>query len=341
MAQGPQLTAALAARFAAIALDNVVREYPHRLDHVVHAAGDVADPRTLHPAFYGSYDWHSCVHMHWLLVRVLRLFPGGAQAAAIAAVLDRHLSRDAIAAEVAYLGRPGTQSFERTYGWAWLLKLAQEIARGDGEAFRGWQANLAPLADAFVARYLAYLPKAAHPLRTGMHPNSAFGLAFALDYGRASGAAALVALCEATARAWFGADRDYPAAWEPSGSDFLSPALVEADTMRRVLPHADFGDWLAAFLPGLAAGAPGPLFTPAVPTDRSDPQIVHLDGLNLSRAWCFDGVARALAPGDPRVVPLRAAADAHLAAGMQGLASDDYMGAHWLASFAALALSGP
>jgi hypothetical protein len=341
MATMPQLTPDLAAHFAAIALDNVVREYPHRLDHVMHGDADVATPRALHPAFYGSYDWHSCVHMHWLLARVLRLFPHVPQAGSIVDVLDRHLARDAIATEVAYLGRAGTQTFERTYGWAWLLKLAQELRRGDGEDFRRWAANVAPLADAFVARYLDYLPKANHPLRTGMHPNSAFGLAFPLDYGHAAGEGALVALCETKARDWFGADRDYPAAWEPSGSDFLSPALVEADCMRRVLPQEAFGAWLEAFLPGLAAGAPASLFTPAVPTDRSDGQIVHLDGLNLSRAWCFEGIATALAPDDPRVRPLRAAAAAHLAAGMQGVASGDYMGAHWLASFAALALGGP
>ncbi|HEX6945265.1 MAG TPA: DUF2891 domain-containing protein [Casimicrobiaceae bacterium] len=338
---GPALDAVLAGRFAAIALDNVVREYPHRLDHVMHGDADVATPRVLHPAFYGSYDWHSCVHMHWLLARVLRLFPQAPDAAAIAQVLDGHLTRDAIAAEVAYLGRAGTQTFERTYGWAWLLKLAQEIARGEGEAFRRWQRALAPLADAFVARYLDYLPKANHPLRTGMHPNSAFGLAFPLDYGRAMGEERLVAACAAKARDWFGADRDYPAAWEPSGSDFLSPALVEADTMRRVLDGAAFASWLEAFLPGLAAGAPAALFTPAVPTDRSDPQIVHLDGLNLSRAWCFEGIAGALDAADPRARTLRISAETHRAAGLRGVASGDYMGGHWLASFAALALAGP
>lgn len=334
----PRLEGALAARFAALALDNVVRAYPHKLDHVMTGDADVAAPRVLHPAFYGSYDWHSCVHMHWLLARVLRCFPQLSCAPAIHDVFDRHLSRGAIAAEVAYLGRAGTQSFERTYGWAWLLKLAQEIAEGEGEAFRRWQANLAPLADAFTARYLDYLPKANHPLRGGTHPNSAFGLAFAIDYARALGEPALLALCEAKAQDWFGADRDYPAAWEPSGSDFLSPALVEADAMRRVLPAPAFGAWLEAFLPGLAAGAPAALFTPATPTDRSDPQIVHLDGLNLSRAWCFTGIASALAPSDARVRTLHQAAATHLAAGLQGVASGDYMGAHWLASFAALAL---
>jgi len=334
------LDAALASRFATIALANVDREYPHKLDHVMGGDADVASPRALHPAFHGSFDWHSCVHMHWLLARVLRRHPQLACAAAITEVFDRHLSREAIAGEVAYLGRPGTASFERTYGWAWLLKLAQEIAAGPGEAFRRWERDLAPLADAFVARYLDYLPKANHPLRTGMHANSAFGLAFALDYARARGETALAALCEAKAREWFNGDRDYPAAWEPSGADFLSPALMEADAMRRVLGSAEFASWLTAFLPGVAAGAPAALFTPAEPTDRSDPQIVHLDGLNLSRAMCFKGIAAALPVGDSRIQVLHAAASAHLAAGMQGLESADYMGAHWLASFAVLALDG-
>lgn len=335
------LTPDLAARFAAVALDNVVRAYPHKLDHVVADEADLAPPRTLHPAFYGSYDWHSSVHMHWLLVRILRTHPGLPAAPAIVAVLDRHLSREALAAETAYLARPGTQGFERTYGWAWLLKLAEETGRGEGEALRRWQGHLAPLAAAFVARYLDYLPRAGLPLRGGMHANSAFGLAFALDYARAAGHAPLAGLCEAKARAWFARDRDGPAAWEPSGADFLSPVLAEADLMRRVLPATDYGAWLQAFLPGLAAAAPASLFAPAVPTDRSDPQIVHLDGLNLSRAWCFAGIAAALGDADPRTRVLRAAAAAHLDAGLEGIASGDYMGAHWLASFAALALGGP
>ncbi|MDH5285551.1 MAG: DUF2891 domain-containing protein [Betaproteobacteria bacterium] len=337
----PALGAALAQRFAIIALDNVVREFPHKLDHTMGGAEDVLRPRALHPAFHGSFDWHSCVHMHWLLARVLRRHPQLACAGDIGRVFDRHLSRDAIASEVAYLHRPGTASFERTYGWAWLLKLAQEVGAGAGDAFRRWQGDLAPLADAFVARYLDYLPKANHPLRTGMHPNSAFGLAFALDYGRSRGEQALVALCEAKAREWFGADRDYPAAWEPSGSDFLSPALMEADTMRRVLGRDEFASWLTSFLPGLADGDPATLFTPAVPSDRADPQIVHLDGLNLSRAMCFAGMAGALPKGDARASLLGGAAATHLAAGMQGLDSGDYMGGHWLATFAVLALDGP
>lgn len=336
----PRLTPRLAERFADIALDNVVREYPNKLDHVMQGDADVAAPRELHPAFYGSFDWHSCVHMHWLLARLLRIADGLPQAGAIRALFDRHLERDAVAKEVAYLGRAGTQSFERTYGWTWLLKLAHEVSLGADASFRRWQSSLAPLADAFVARYLAYLPKASHPIRLGMHANSAFGVLFALDYARFAGERELEALCVHKALDWFARDRDYPAAWEPSGADFLSPALIETDLMRRVLAPHEFADWLTAFLPGLAHGAPAALFTPVVPTDRSDPQIVHLDGLNLSRAWCFAGLAASLPDHDPRVVVATRAANAHAVAGLAGIESGDYMGAHWLATFALLALTG-
>jgi hypothetical protein len=303
-------------------------------------AAEVASPRTLHPVFYGSFDWHSCVHMHWLLARIARLAPGIPEAGAIAAWFDANLTREGIAGEVAYLGRAGTETFERTYGWAWLLKLAQELGRGEGACFRGWRDNVAPLADAFVARYLGWLPRAAVPLRGGLHTNSAFGLAFALDYARASGEAVLAAACESKALDWYANDVDYPASFEPSGTDFFSPALIEADLMQRVLGGPAFADWLTAFLPGFADGTPASLFTPVAPSDRSDGQIVHLDGLNLSRAWCFKAIADALPPGDC-VQRCRHTADQHLAAGMEGVASGDYMGAHWLASLAALALTGP
>ena len=335
-----RLTPNIASRFAQIALDNVVREFPNKLDHVLGGDADVASPRALHPAFYGSFDWHSCVHMHWLMARLLRTMDTLPEASAIAAMFDAHLSREAIAGEVAYLARANTQTFERTYGWAWLLKLAEEIGRADAARFNRWSANLAPLADAFVGRYLDWLPRASHPLRIGMHVNTAFGLAFALDYARFRSEAALAEACEARALRWYADDRDYPAAWEPSGADFLSPALIEADLMRRVLSAPDFAAWLDGFLPGLRAQMPATLFQPAVPSDRSDGQIVHLDGLNLSRAWCFAGIAASLPSGDSRIPLMQHAADRHLDAGMQGVASGDYMGAHWLASFAALALSG-
>ena len=337
--RAPVLTAALASRFARIALGNVRAEYPNKPDHVLASPGDVRAPRELHPSFYGSYDWHSCVHMHWLIARLRRLHPSLPERSDVAAAFDEHFAEDAIAAECAYLARPQAKSFERTYGWAWLLELARELGQGDDLDARRWARALAPLADAFSARYVDYLPRARYPIRHGMHANSAFGLAFAIDYARAAGATVLEDVCVSRALAWFAADRDAPAAWEPSGADFLSPALMEAALMRRVLPHGRYGAWLETFLPGLAGREPAALFAPAEVDDRADPQIVHLDGLNLSRAWCLRGMANALPAGDARAPVLLDAADRHLKAGLVGVESADYLGAHWLATFAVLAMS--
>jgi hypothetical protein len=336
----PSLDAISAARFADIALANVVREFPGKPDHVLEGDGDVAPPRVLHPSFFGSYDWHSCVHMHWLLVHVRRLHPDLLQRAAIDALLDHNLAPAGIAAECAYLRRPHAQPFERPYGWAWLLKLADELALTDDDGARRWATQLAPLTRAIVDRYLDWLPKVDYPIRYGMHSNSAFGVLFALDYARRTGESKLASLCVDKARAWYGNDRDVPAAWEPSGFDFLSPALVEAELMRRVFAPVDFASWLSAFLPALEERSPAALFTPAAVSDRGDPHVVHLDGLNLSRAWCFRGIASALAECDPRAVAACEAAEIHLVAGREGLDSADYAGGHWLATFAALALGG-
>ena len=337
----PSLTldASLASRFARVALANIALEYPGKQDHVIASDADVLPSRALHPAFHGSFDWHSCVHMHWLLARVRRLHPALPERAAIDALFDRHFAAAPIAGELAYLARPEAATFERTYGWAWLLLVAAELARS-GDGARRWQDALAPLASAFAARFVDYLPRAHYPWRYGMHANSAFGLALALDFARTCGAERLEASCLAKAGAWFGADRDAPAGWEPSGADFLSPSLMEAELMRRVLAPAAFVDWLSGWLPGFAAGEPATLFAPVAISDRSDGQIVHLDGLNLSRAWCFRGIAAALDDTDPRAAVALAAAGLHLAAGFDGLASGDYAGSHWLATFAVLALTG-
>ncbi|HEY8242735.1 MAG TPA: DUF2891 domain-containing protein [Casimicrobiaceae bacterium] len=337
--QASALTAAYASRLARVALGNVVTEYPTKQDHVLEAATDAQTSRALHPAFYGSFDWHSCVHMHWSLARLRRLFPALPERAAIDRVFDAHLSAATIAAELGYLARPASGSFERPYGWAWLLELARELGADDDPDADRWSQALAPLAQAFAQRFRDWLPRADYPIRYGMHANGAFALAFAIDYARAAGDGPLERACTTRALAWFGDDRDAPADWEPSGADFLSPSLVEADLMRRVLPHDRFGAWLDAFLPGLARAEPASLFTPARVSDRADPHIVHLDGLNLSRAWSMTGIANALPPADPRVVALGKAAKRHVDAGLAGLDSGDYMGAHWLASFAVLALS--
>ncbi len=335
----PPLPVALASRFARTALANIALEYPNKQDHVIAGPADVQPSRTLHPAFHGSFDWHSCVHMHWLLARVLRLHPALPERSAIEALFDRNLAPAPIAGELAYLQRAEATTFERTYGWAWLLKLAEELTRCGSDGQR-WQQALAPLAATFATRYADYLPRAQYPWRYGMHTNSAFGLALAIDFARACGHPALESQCAAKAKAWFGDDRAGPAAWEPSGADFLSPALMEAELMRRVLAPTAFGDWLAGWLPEFAAGEPATLFTPVAVSDRSDGHIVHLDGLNLSRAWCLRGIAGALDDADPRAAVALTAADRHLAAGVEGLASADYAGTHWLATFGVLALTG-
>ena len=337
----PRLTPAWASRFARIGLANVSREYPNHVVHLLNGPDDAGTPRALHPAFHGSYDWHSCVHMHWLLVRAARSDDALPQRTDIARVLATHITPANIAAEVAYLERPGSQAFERPYGWAWLLAFAQELAAaapGFPDAVAAADA-LAPLVRTIVERFAVFLPRAGYPVRYGMHANSAFALLLALDYARAGGVRSLEDAVAGAARAWFASDRDLPIAWEPSGADFLSPALVEAHLMARVLPSGDFERWLAQALPRLGSPALDAWLAPARVADRGDPQIVHLDGLNLSRAWCLRGIAAALDDRHPGRAVLLASAEQHLAAGLAGLDSGDYVGGHWLATFAALALT--
>jgi hypothetical protein len=338
----PALARERASGFARLALKGLTKEYPNKPEHVMAGPDDVKGPRALHPAFYGSYDWHSSVHGHWMLVRLLRLFPDLPEAREIRAVLAGHLTAANLKAEADYFARKESRPFERSYGWAWLLKLAEELRGWEDPDAKAWSRDLRPLAAAIVTRYLEFFPKQTYPIRTGVHPNTAFGLAFAHDYASAAGDARLKGLVEERARAYFGGDEDAPARWEPSGADFFSPSLMEADLMRRVLPAAEFRDWFARFLPGAARGEPGPLFRPATVADRTDPQLVHLDGLNLSRAWCMRGIAAALPAGDRSRVALESAASRHARAGLGHVASGDYAGEHWLASFAVYLLtSGP
>jgi len=327
-----------ASRFARLAVDCIGRELPNKIEHMIASAADVQSPRALHPAFYGCLDWHSAVHGHWMLVRLLRSVPALPAAAEVRAALDANLTAANLAAEVAYFAGPGRQSFERTYGWAWLLQLATELHGWDDADARRWSAYLGPLSDAIVARYLAFLPRQTYPIRTGVHANTAFGAALALDFARTTGHAALEALLVERALAYYAEDRDAPAAWEPGGEDFLSPALVEADLMRRVLHPDELAAWLPGFLP---RGLPPSLRAPAIVSDRSDPKLAHLDGLNLSRAWCLRALAGALPPGAPLQAELVAAAEAHAAAGLAHVATGDYMGEHWLASFAVYLMTLP
>ena len=335
------LTPERASAFARLALKGASKEYPNKPEHVLAGPADARTPKALHPAFYGCYDWHSAVHGHWMLVRLLRLVPDLPEGKEVRAVLAEHLTAENLKAEADYFARPTARSFERPYGWAWLLKLAEELHGWDDPDGRAWARNLRPLADVIAARYVEFFPKQTYPIRTGVHPNTAFGLAFAHDYARAAGDNKLLALVGERAKAYFGTDADAPAGWEPGGADFFSPALMEADLMRRVLPPADFRAWFAKFLPGAATCGPKSLFDPATVTDRTDPQIVHLDGLNLSRAWCMRGVAAALSADDPARRVLTASAARHAGAGLAHVASGDYAGEHWLASFAVYLLSTP
>jgi len=315
-----RLDQASASRFARIALGHVQRPYPYKMDHVLAADEDARPPRTFHPIFFGSFDWHSCVHGWWALLTLRRLFPDNPEAKAIAELADASFTPTKVAIERAYLDRPTATLFERPYGWGWLLYLHLEASRHED---RLWAAELEPLARAFAERLHVYLAKLTYPIRVGTHFNSAFALILALEWAEQFDPALAKGI-----RLWaaekFGDDRDCQA-WEPGGDEFLSSALTEAQLMARVLDESEFRDWFAAFLPRLGQRQPATLFTPVTVSDRSDGKIAHLDGLNLSRAWCW----RAL--GHPRH------AEPHLAAAMPHVAGD-YMGEHWLASFALLAL---
>ena len=355
---------AFVARFAALALGCVRREYPNHLVHLVADASQVRPPRELHPAFYGCYDWHSAVHGHWLLVHLLRARAESAKpdealpSDDIRAALGANLTAENVNVEDEYFRAPGRASYERPYGWAWLLKLHEELYRWDDPAAAKWFDALRPLAETVVGKYLAFFPKQKYPVRVGTHFNTAFGLGFAHDYAAtlaregAQGLKALSgttreslrelkALVEERARAYFAGDSDCPAAWEPGGDDFLSSCLTEADLMRRVLDGEEFARWFARFLPGVGEGRPESLLAPADVTDRSDPKLVHLDGLNLSRAWCMRSVAAALPHGAPARGVLARAAERHAAATLAHVTSGDYAGEHWLATFAVYLLSTP
>jgi hypothetical protein len=315
-----RLEQATASRFAEIALGHVRKPYPYKMDHVLAGDEDARPPRHFHPIFHGSFDWHSCVHGWWTLLSLRRLFPEMAAAASIAELADDSFTADKVAGELAYLDRPTSRGFERPYGWAWLLYLHLEASR---HADRRWAAELEPLARAFAARFRDYLGILTYPIRVGTHFNSSFALLLALAWAEV-GDPELAQLIRTWAADRFGNDRDCQA-WEPGGDEFLSPALSEAQLMARVLDEDRFREWFAAFLPRIAERQPSTLFTPVTVSDRSDGKIAHLDGLNLSRAWCW----RELGYPDH--------AERHLAAGMPHVAGD-YMGEHWLASFALLAL---
>ena len=332
------LDVSLAGAFARVALANVSRAFPHKLDHLIVSGPEpwAAEHAVLHPAFFGSYDWHSAVHMHWLLVRVLRLQPQVAEAAEIVALLDTRLVEPVMSVELRYLRSPAGRTFERPYGWAWLLELRAELERLTASDARAgaWAAAVDPLARELATRLASFIASAAYPIRAGTHANTAFACLLAHDYATVRHDAALAHAVNAAIRRWYGDDRDAPADYEPSLTDFLSPCLAEAAAMRLAAGAGAFATWHDQFF---AAGL-GPLAAPPIVGDRRDPQIAHLDGLSLSRAWMLARIAEALPAGHARRQELEEAASRHRAAGLPWTVGGDYVGEHWLASFAALAL---
>jgi len=315
-------------RLASLPLKCVQQEYPNKPGVVFGKAEDIASPKAQHPAFYGCFDWHSAVHGHWVMVRLLKNFDSLEEDSLIRQKLNENLTAANIQKEIEYFSLNAyTKSYERTYGWAWLLKLTEELKTWDNEESQIWYNNLKPLADIIVEKYVEYLPKLNYPIRVGEHSNTAFGLTFAWDYAKAVNDKPLLALIEKRAKEFYMTDANCPISWEPSGYDFLSPCLEEADLMRRILPEAEFTAWFDAFLPTLE-------IEPATVSDRTDGKLVHLDGLNFSRAWCLYGIANQY----PKYENLKKIADEHLAFSLPNIIDGDYAGEHWLGSFALFAL---
>lgn len=333
-AQTPEFDEKAAGRFARLALDCVHKEYPNKIAHVMSSDKDVLPPRKLTPAFCGCFDWHSAVHGHWLLVRLLRTFPDASFAAEAKKTLDQSLTPANIAVEVKYLKGEGRASFERPYGLAWLLQLAAELREWDSPDARRWAAALQPLAAAAVERTSSWMPKLSYPVRSGEHSQTAFALGLMLDYARVAGDQTFEDLLTARIRDFYVKDRDCALGYEPSGEDFLSPCIAEADAVRRVLKPVEYAAWLGAFLPRIPIDGTAGWLQPAVVTDPTDGKLAHLDGLNLSRAWMLEGVASGLPQEDPRRSSIAAVAKAHRDSGVAAVTGEHYEGGHWLGSFA-------
>jgi hypothetical protein len=343
-APAPGIAAEQAARFARLALDCAHREYPNKIAHVLNGPADAQPPSQLYPVFYGCYDWHSAVHGHWLLVRLLRTQPEGALPAELRAemiaTLDRSFTVAGVAREVAYLQGEGRESFERPYGLAWFLQLTAELREWEDPRAQAWLQTLLPLEAAVVALVRSWLPKLAYAIRLGTHNQSMFAFGLMLDWARVAGDTGMANLLRDRSLAFHLADRDCPLAYEPSGEDFLSPCLMEADLMRRLLPQQEFADWLTDFLPGIPRDGRGDWLAVGIVLDPSDGKLVHLDGVNLSRAWNLQNIAAALPDDDPRRPALLAARDTHAEAGLASVSADHYEGGHWLASFATYLVTG-
>ncbi len=333
-----ELTAELAERCCRLALDCVDREYPNHIQHVLTKPSEVGTPSQLTPIFFGCFDWHSAVHSHWTLLRIARLFPQLDVCRSACEVLDRHFTPEKAAGELAYLSHPSRSGFERPYGLAWLLQLCAELREWNSAEARQWASNLRPLEDLGIERLIGWLPKLTAPIRSGEHSQTAFALGLVWDWAKTTQRSDVRKLLDERVKTFFLVDKNAPVAYEPSGHDFLSPTLAEADLLRRVLLPAEFADWLAEFLPNLSAGAQSPFVVQRV-SDASDGKLSHLDGLNLSRAWMLHGIANALSADDSRQSILMESAKTHAAAGLQSLTGEHYAGGHWLGSFAVYLLT--
>jgi hypothetical protein len=328
------------AAFAALALKGISQEYPNKPSNVMTSAEDVKSPSAMHPVFYGCFDWHSSVHGHWMLVRLLKLYPHSSVAAQIRETLNRQLTKDKLQGEAEYFQPRENKSFERMYGWAWALQLVAELHDWDDADAKLWRDHLRPLETVIVQNSLDYLPKLSYPIRSGIHPDTGFALSLELDYARRTGHKPLEELIIARASHYYLKDVNYPAHYEPSGNDFFSPGFNEADLMRRVLSSEDFSGWLNMFLPQLRTGQMGPMMEPVEVSDVTDGHLVHLAGLDLSRAWTMAGIATALSDSDPRKALLRDSARKHFDTGMTYVNSGHYEGEHWLATFAVYYATG-
>ncbi len=334
------MTQEQAAGFVKLALAGIDREYPNKTGHVTTGPDDLRSPREMHPVFYGHFDWHSSVHGHWTLLRLMKEFPEAPYVPEVRRVLSGRFTKEGLEQEAGYFRAKENRSFERMYGWAWALRLALELRQWDDPDAKVWAANYAVLEKEIVSLAKGYLPKLDWPVRCGFHPETAFPLAQMLDYARATGDVEFERLLQEKAKAFYGKDRDYPVAYEPSGNDFFSPGLNVADLMRRVLPAAEYAAWLEAYFPGLAKGQAGNLLTPVKVSDPTDGHLIHLAGLNLNRAWTMRGIASVLPEGDPRRQVLGEAAARHAEAGLALVSTGHYEGEHWLGSFAVYLLSG-
>jgi len=327
----PPFTVETASKFSNLAFSCITTEYPNKISHTLESDSDVASPGDLHPAFYGCYDWHSSVHGHWLLIKMLQSFPSLPQREQVIDAINNNFSESNLSAELNYFKRKDRAGFERPYGWAWFLKLTSELANSDNGIQQQWFSRLFPIAEVVKSYYYSYLPGLYYPIRRGVHENTAFGIMFALDYARAVGDKTFESFLIERAKFYYLNDRNIPASWEPEGDDFFSPSLIEADLMRRVLSREEFVHWFKDFMPQI----PYSLTYPAVVADRNDPKGVHLDGLNLSRAWCMFELAKALPDDSQSHRDLWQAGYRHAAEALPNVLSDNYVGTHWLATFAA------